>query len=699
MLNKKALLKTATEGIATVGINEKYKKAALRNLREWLSEKEEFLAYQPQIAYWIENKKWETIIDAFFQIIPFGTGGRRGLVGIGTNRINLWTIKNSAQGHSQYLLNKYKDAKKRGVVITHGVRVFLDGKDYDPKIPNPVLGLSAKDLAYAAAEVYAANGIKVLFFQDYKTTPELSFTIRSLKAIGGAMIDASHNLPSDCGKKIYDSKGGQLIPPFDQELTDEVTKNVKTVLSLPFAAAQKKGLIKFISPNQSTKYYRAVAKLSLSKERALKIVYAPLHGPGITSIYPILVQVGFKVALDPLTSNMSGKFENVKFNIPNPEVEQSFENSLPYAIKKNADIILSSDPDADRIGIMARHKKNWYYFTGNEIAIILANFAIEKSRIKNGVIIKTEVTTGLVQKIAESNNIRCIGDLLVGYKYIAEEMNKLEARGNIKSFLFGCEESHGYIAGNYVRDKDAALAALWLCELAAELKKKRKTIFDYLQDIYCQYGFCKNHLTEIRMLGAEGMEKINKIQKGLRTEKLKAFGQYEVAKLEDRLSGKPFLSATDKSSRDVLVFRLKEQAGKQIKVTVRPSGTEPKIKFYFEIVNESCKKDELAGIIEKSDLECQSLEKAFLDHCYKIIGVDFPERGYLLFWQLPLDKKMQYFSVEKSIEKLRSIKDSKTRKEKLFALLGFLGSDPIEKIDKAFMAKYKSSVREYLKLN
>ena len=699
MIDKKDLLKKAAEGIATLDINEKYKKTVLKNLREWLSEREEFLSYQPQIAYWIENKKWDTIIDAFFQIIPFGTGGRRGLVGIGTNRINLWAIKNSAQGHSQYLLKKHKDAKKRGIVITHGVRVFLDGKDYDPAISNPVLGLSARDLAYAAAEVYAANGLKVHFFKDYKTTPELSFAIRSLKAIGGAMIDASHNLPSDCGKKIYDSCGGQLIPPFDQELTDEVNKNVKKVLSMPFAVAQKKGLVKFVSVNQSAKYYNAVAKLSLSKERALKIVFVPLHGPGVTSIYPILTQVGFKVILDPLTSNMSGKFENVKFNIPNPEVEQSFENSLSFAMKRKADVILSSDPDADRIGIMARYKNGWYYFTGNEIAIILANFSIEKSKVKKGVIIKTEVTTGLVQKIAENNGVQCIGDLLVGYKYIAEEMNKLEAQGRMKSFIFGCEESHGYIAGNYVRDKDAALAALWLCELAAELKKKRKTLFDYLQGIYCQYGYCKNHLTEIRMLGAEGMEKINRIQKGLRTEKLKTFGQYEVSKMEDRLLGKPFLSATDKSSRDVLVFRLKKRSGKEIKITVRPSGTEPKIKFYIEIVNEACKEKELAGVIEESNLESQSLEKAFLSHCYELIGINFPERGYLLFWQLPLNKKMQYFSVENSIEKLKAIKGVRTRKEKLFALLGFLGSDPIEKIDKAFMAKYKLSVREYLRLS
>jgi len=697
MLDKEALYEKAREGILSVNLNDKYKNSALENLASWIRQ-EEFSDYLPQIAYWIENQKWNLLIDSFFQIIPFGTGGRRGLVGIGTNRINKWTIQNSAQGHSQYLLKKHPDAKERGIVITYGVRVFLDGHDYDPATPNPVLGLTAKELAFVAAEVYTANGIRVHIAEDYKATPELSFMIRHLKAIGGAMIDASHNAPTDCGKKIYDSKGGQLIPPFDQELTDEVTKNVAEVATIPFKEAEKEGLIRFISRSESESYYAAVADLSLSKARELKIVYAPLHGPGLNSVYPILRKAGFEVTLDPLTSNLSGKFENVKFNIPNPEVEQSFENSLPFAVQEEADIILSTDPDADRIGIIAKSGDSWKYFTGNEIGIMLTGFVIEKQKKQNGIIIKTEVTSGLIEKIAKENNVTCIGNLLVGFKYIGEEMNKLEDAGRINDFLLGCEESHGYIAGNYARDKDAAIAALWLAELAAEQKTRDKTLADYLNDIYCHYGYFKNYLTEIRIPGADGLEKIQKIQGYLRNQAPKNFGAYTVISTHDHFSGESFLSETDKSSRDVLVFHLETPTKQNVKITARPSGTEPKIKFYFEISTEPCKNDELSLVIEQSDILCKAIEKEFLNYCYKIIGVDFPDRGYLLFWQLPLNKKLQYFEIEDKLSELDKIDNLEEKRNQLASLLSFLGSDPIEKIDNAFRARFGKSVREHLNI-
>ncbi len=695
-MNKSELLKSAELGINGLELNDKYKKSTISNLEEWLGKKEKYQKYQEQIIFWIENEKWDIIVDAFFQIIPFGTGGRRGLVGIGTNRINELTIRNSAQGHSQYLLKKHLDIENKKIVIAYGVRIFLDNSDYNKDIDNPVLGLTAKKLAKTAAEVYSANGIGVELFEDYKTTPELSFAIRELNAMGGIMIDASHNPPSDCGKKVFDSLGGQLIPPYDQELTDEVTKNVNKIKIISFDDALKKKLIKYIPKSISEKYYIAVSKLALSDNRELKIVYTPLNGPGLTSIFPILKKARFDVDLDPETKNLSGKFENVKFNIPNPEVIQSFDTTLPYAKEKKADIILSSDPDADRIGIMAKHNDDYTFFNGNEIAVILSNYAITKLNKPNGIVVKTDVTTSLIEKIAEKNKIKCIGNLLVGFKYIADIQNKLEKEGRKNDFIFAAEESHGYIAGNYCRDKDAAIAALWLSELAADLKTENKTIVDYINDIYCEYGYYYNYLTEIRMLGAVGLEKINNIQATIRKSEIKTIGKYKVKQKIDFWDGDPFLSETDQSSRNVIKLILEDINEKEVRIIIRPSGTEPKIKFYIEIGCKPCDKKDLEKTKKEVEVLKTKLEKEFMSYCYKILDIDFPDRGYLLFWQLPLDAKLKYFEIEKNIIELKSINDKKERKNKLADLLLFLGSDPVEKVDEAFKAEYQKGIKEYL---
>jgi phosphoglucomutase len=700
-------LKKTQEGFKTLDLSEKYKDAALERLRIWLTDPA-FTDYGPQIEYLVETEKWGVLLDSFYQVIPFGTGGRRGLVGIGPNRINVWTIQASAQGHSQYLIRQYgEEAKQRGVVLTYDVRKYTQKGIYDDAQPNPVMDLDCKELALAAAKVYAANGIKVFIFDGVRSTPELSFAIRHLKAVSGDMFSASHNLPTDNGKKVYDEYGGQLIPPYDQILVDEVTKNVTEIKTIELDEAQERGLIEYIGESVDKAYHETVGRVSLSQERGVKILYSPLHGTGLTSVYPVLKGLGFDVTLDPKTSNLSGAFENVIFNIPNPEVEESFTTALSSAEEVGADIVINTDPDADRIGVMIKHEGSWRFLSGNEIAILLTDYGISKYKAEgllnsDSVVIKTGVTTALIEGIAQENGVQCIGDLLVGFKYIGDEMNKLEREGKMEGFILGAEESHGIVMGNYCRDKDAAGAAVWIAEYAAELKKGKKTLLDALDEIYARYGYCHNYLTEIRLLGAKGMEQIAAIMDHLRQHDIAAFGEFSVQEKRDRWQGEPqpHLSPTDTASRNVLVYRLDDTADtKSLKATVRPSGTEPKIKMYFEVFGKPFEVQDVDVEREKIVAVRNELEKAFMHYSYKILGIDFPDRGFLLFWQLPLMDKLKYFEIEDEIVRLKEVSDTSKRKAQLLELLVFLGADPIEKVDDAFKGKYQVGIMEFLELD
>ena len=695
-------LKLTRDGFRELSVNEKHKDNALINLQNWFTNKE-FKEYTPQIINMIENEDWDYLLDCFYQIIPFGTGGRRGEVGVGPNRINKWTIQASAQGHSQYLLKIYNDeVEKRGIVLAYGVREFFGNKHYNDELPNPLKNLTGKDLAMSAAQVYLANGIKTFIFDSPRTTPELSFAIRHLDALAGDMFDASHNPPEHNGKKVYDEFGGQLIPPDDEILVKEVTENVKEIKIIDIETGIKNGFYIEIGKEVDDAFIKNIIELSLSDKRDIKIVFTPLHGVGITSVQKALETAGFNVIADPATSNQSGKFENITFNIPNPEVRESFDTSLLFANKVDADLILNSDPDADRIGIMVKNKGVWEFFNGNEIGAVLTRFVIEKrkSTLKGkGVVVKTSVTTNLATEICKKNDIEIIGEIPVGFKYIAEIMNNLEKEGRIDDFLLGLEESHGYITGNYIRDKDSAFAALWLSELAAELKEENKTLVDYLNETYSLYGYFRNYLTEIRLPGAEGMTQIRKIQDYLRDQKPSEFNKFKVTKHEDFLDRKPILSNTDKLSKDVLIFHFKPLENyTSMKITIRGSGTEPKIKMYFEIGSNPTPVNDLDSVKEHTEDLLKELENIFMKFCYKIIDVDFPDRGFLLFWQLPLKDKLHYFEVEADIEKLKEIQDIQVRKTKLFDILKFLGSDPVEKVGKAFKEKNGKDILNYLSI-
>ena len=706
MDNYQTLMEKAKKGFKTLDLPENFKSDALKRIQTWLTD-EMFADYVFQIDHLIVSGQWEFLLDSFYQVIPFGTGGRRGLVGVGPNRINTWTIQASAQGHSQYLIKAHgQSAKQRGLVLAYDVRQFTDTKRYDSNRPNPVKDLDCRQLAESAAQVYTANGIKIYLFDSTRSTPELSFAIRHLGAVSGCMFSASHNLPTDNGKKVYDQYGGQLIPPHDQDLVDEVTRNVSAIQTMDLDAAGEKGLLVVIGKAVDEAYHEAVAVLQLNDARGVKILYSPLHGTGLTSVYPVLKGMGFDIHLDPATSNLSGAFENVTFNIPNPEVIQSFDAALPNADAIGADVIMSTDPDADRIGIMVRHNGEWKFLNGNEIGIVLTEYAIDQYRkkgrlTKNNVIIKTEVTSSLIDTIAAENGIQCIGDLLVGFKYIGERMNRLEAEGRQGDFILGTEESHGFLMGNYARDKDAAGAAVWLAELTSQLKAGGRTLVDYLDGIYAKYGYCHNYLTEIRLLGAKGIGRIKKIMEQLRENEIPAVGDFKVAEKIDRWRGEPqpHLSRTDTSSRNVLILKLENlPETRSIRITVRPSGTEPKFKIYIEVLGRSFDLSTIEAA--KAQIVCiqERLEQTFMAYCYGILGVDFPERGFLLFWQLPLDDKMKYFEIEEQIAGLKAVADAGERQVQLNALLSFLGANPVLKVDRAFAARYGSGMMAYLGL-
>ena len=706
MVNSSSLIKIATKGFKSLSISERFIDSAIHFLTIWLTNNQ-FKDYVPQIEYLIESNKWDFLLDSFYQIIPFGTGGRRGMVGIGPNRINTWTIQASAQGHAQYLIKQYgEDAKSRGVILAYDVRIYSQKGIYNDNIPNPVMNLDCKQLAISAAKVYTANDIKVIMFDDYRSTPELSFAIRYMNAISGNMFSASHNPPTDNGKKVYDQFGGQLIPPQDQHLVDEVINKVENIKTMDLESAKNKGLVTFIDKDVDTAYLENVCALTLSKERNVRILYSPMHGTGMTSVYPTLQRLGFDIILDPKTKYYNGAFENITFNIPNPEVMESFNHLMPTGDDIHADIILTSDPDADRLGVMAKHENTWYFLNGHELSIILTHYGISKFQQKNmltqeSVVIRTNVTTSMVTDIAQKYNIRCIDNLLVGFKYIGNELNKLEQENKIHHLVIGTEESHGFIMGNYVRDKDAASAGIWLSELAAELKNENKTLIDYLNEIFAVYGYCDNLLTEIRLLGSSGMEKISTIMHHMRNNPIDRFGEFIVKEKTDLWSTKdrPFLSDTDKSSRNVLIFHLEEQYNlKGLKVTLRPSGTEPKLKIYIEVFGKPFDIENIVHEKTRINRIREDLEKRFMLYCYNIINVDFPDRGFLLFWQLPLFDKLKYFEIEDQIANLKGILDRNERKSELFNLLGFLGANPIEKMNRAFEKRFEASVLKYLDL-
>jgi phosphoglucomutase len=593
-------LAAAAAGFQTVDAAPELKDQALSFLQRWLTGPE-FAPYRPQIEWLIAQQNWPGLLDRFCQVLPFGTGGRRGAVGVGPNRMNLWTLGASVQGHCDYLKQRFPELGQLRVALAYDVRKFLDQrKQYNPALPNPVLGLSSRDFAHYAAGVYAANGIHAHVLppdsRRYLATPELSFAIRHLHCHGGLNVSASHNPPDDNGGKFYDERGGQPVAPEDQIMSDLVDQ-VTAIKSLPWADAVRSGKGHFLNDEPHHAFIELCKRQSLvapPKFDEVKVVFTPLHGVGAMTAMEVLALQGFRPIPVPEQMEPNGQFPNVTKS-PNPEVPESLDRAIELAQREAADLVLATDPDADRIGAAARDRDGYRFITGNEICALLTHFKLEQltkqSRLPpSPIVVTTEVTTTLVTLIGHHFGAQVIDNLLVGFKYIAEVLWQLETRGEYEEvrgtpddFVIGCEESHGVQAMPQVRDKDAAAAALLFAELALDQKRHGRSVVEYLERIYRQFGYYKNDLTNIILTGIEGKVLMGRMMDRLRADPPGSVAGLAVTGFEDlrdeRCRMGPLKGATDAAARNFLLFQLGDYA----RIALRPSGTEPKAKAYIEV--------------------------------------------------------------------------------------------------------------------
>jgi len=608
------LLTAARNGFAVIDADAALKEKGLANLTAWLTHAD-FVAYRPQIEWLIANAKWSILLDSFYQIMPFGTGGRRGSVGIGPNRMNLWTLGASVQGHCDYLKQRFPGVSPLQVVLAFDVRQFEDKKKvYNPDLPNPVLHLSSREFCQYAAGVYAANGIHAHILaadsKRYIATPELSFTIRYLHAHGGLNMTASHNPPDDNGSKFYNELGAQPVPPEDQ-LMSEFVDQVATIKHIPFADALRSGKVHPLEENSHRAYIELCRKESLipaPKLDEIRVVFTPLHGCGGFCAGEILEVQGFRPIIVPEQATPDGQFPNVTGS-PNPELPPCMDRAEKLAREHSADLVLSTDPDADRIGALANTrldgKGDFRFITGNEIAALLTHFKVSQlaragSLPTSPLVVTTEVTTGQIARIARSFGVQVVSDLLVGFKYHADVIAQLESTGQYgdirataADFIIGTEESHGVLATPGIRDKDSACAVLLLAEAALYEKRQGRTLVEYLDDMNRQFGYFRNELLNIVMTGLEGKVNMTRMLDTMRKSPPKTIGGLPVIGFEDLQdeSGRmgPFKGDTDKAARNFLIFRLGDTTGLTAKVCLRPSGTEPKAKAYMEVASEPCK--------------------------------------------------------------------------------------------------------------
>ncbi len=648
-------------GLRSVAVSAAYREQAVRNLTTWW-EGPRYAAFRPQIESLAQRVQWELLVDSFYRMIPFGTGGRRGPVGIGPNRMNHATVITSVQGHVHYLRTRFPGQPLR-VVVAFDVRVFRDLRGlYDPSVPNPLLGVSSRDFARMACAVYAANGVEVYTVRGdddyYLSTPELSFAIRHLRAHGGLNISASHNHPDDNGAKFYMASGGQPVPPDDEELAREVDA-VTDVPQAEFAEAVASGRVHWWDAVLHACYVDENISKSLDPSaRGALIAYTPLHGTGRHTVGDILPRAGFVMRFVEEQLAADGAFPGVKFRMPNPEVPESMELVTARARELGADAGLATDPDADRLGVVIPVDGQWRPLTGNEIAVLLAAYIIETRRElgtlpPHGFVLKTVVTTELLTRIVRAHNLQIIGDLLVGFKYVGQVLDAIEhegrcgaVRATLNDFLFAAEESNGVLVSPHLRDKDAAGGALLLAELAARLRRRGSTLGEYLTDVYRRYGYAANTGYSLVMEGIAGAEMVQRLMDALRRQAPESVAGRALRRASDFWDEQRFgaiRSETDRSSRNFL--RLEYEPA--LHVAVRPSGTEPKIKFYVEQVFDPTRSWAGAGFAaarREMDDATGSVALAFVECVLRLIGIDVPRPGLLLSSLVSLTNRLDFTS-------------------------------------------------------
>ena len=539
----------------------------------------------------------QEIKERFYKDLEFGTGGLRGIIGAGTNRMNLYTVTKATQGLANYI--KKQGGEEKGVVIA------FDSRHMSP------------EFSEAAALCLNANGIKTYIFDSLRPTPELSFAIKYLKCISGIVVTASHNPPEYNGYKAYWEDGAQVTAPRDKEIISEAN-NVKfeEIKKIRKEDAIKNGLFNVVGKEVDDAYISELEKLALNKEiikevqQDMKIVYTPLHGTGNIPVKRILSELGFtNVWVVPEQEKPDGNFPTVSY--PNPEAPEAFALALKLAKEKDADIVLATDPDADRLGVYAKNSKTGEYvsFTGNMSAILIAEYRLsqlkEKNQIpENGAIVTTIVSTNMTRAVADYYNVKCF-ETLTGFKYIGEKIKEFEQDNSYK-YLFGFEESYGCLVGTHARDKDSIVAVMSLCEAAAYYKKQGLTLWDQMINIYEKYGYYKETQHAITLKGIDGSEKIKEMLQKLRNNPPMQIGKYKVEEFRDYDVGiyKNFVTGkegkTDLPKSNVLYFALEGDRW----CCARPSGTEPKIKFYMGAKERT---------MEEANRELENLKQAVLE--------------------------------------------------------------------------------------
>lgn len=539
-------------------MQEHLSESAYQNLQKWLTEPR-FAEFKPEIEASVASENWQALEDAFFMDIEFGTAGMRGIVGVGPNRINDVTVGAAAQGLAQFLLNKSAESATRGVVIAYDTRN------------------SSRQLAELTARVIVGNGLTAYLFESFRATPELSFAVRHLQAVAGVVISASHNPPEYNGFKAYANYGGQLVAPDDRGVMDQV--HAVTEIKMGDLAQ-----VKMIGEEVDQAYLDAVINGQSVSDPQLSIIYSPLHGAGQTSVLPVLRQLGFQVSTVEAQMTPDGNFPNVVNHKPNPEEPGANTLATEQMLADNADIAITTDPDADRLSVIINHRGKVIALDGNQSATLIMNYVMKNADPTNAYVCKTIVTTDFITAIAQKYGIKMYDDMLIGFKFIGELIEEKTPLG--ERFLAGGEESYGVLVGTHARDKDAASGALVIAKYADELKKAGKTLYDELLALYEEFGVYQEGLATAEFTGAVGFNKMKQLMNDLRENPLRELGGLPVTAVLDYNT----LIKTDlttgaqtpfscRQKGNVLVYEFGDERNR---LTIRPSGTEPKIKLYLK---------------------------------------------------------------------------------------------------------------------
>lgn len=539
------------------------------------------MAYRGIYNSWVENpyfdeKTREELIalkdnekeieDRFYKNLEFGTAGLRGVIAAGTNRINIYTVRRATFGLANYILkNTSKEQQSRGVVVAHDNRFM------------------SREFCIEAANTLAACGIKAYIFDGLRTTPELSFAVRNLHTIAGIVITASHNPPEYNGYKVYWEDGAQVMPEIASAITEEINA-IEDYSTIPTLTDENKDLVVLLGEEQDTAFIEAVKTQLIRKElvenvgKEFKIVYTPLCGTGNVPVRRALKEVGFENVLVVQEEEMPDpNFAGIKY--PNPEDQKALTRGIELAKKEGANLVIATDPDCDRVGVAVKTTTGEYaMLTGNQIGGMLTNYIIEakksENKLKNNeVLIKTIVTSEFGADIAKLNNLEVM-NVLTGFKFIGEKIKSFEENNNEKMYLFGYEESYGYLVGTHARDKDGVVASLLISEMAAFYYSQGMSLYEGLQELYKKYGYFKEETMSLTLAGIEGLEKIQEIMSYYRNNKIESFNNKKVVEVKDYSMGIDNLPKAN-----VLKYFLEDESW----VAIRPSGTEPKLKFYIAV--------------------------------------------------------------------------------------------------------------------